>query len=63
MTTEWIDYLFEDLDSGEQFFVEVKKHANSRKEAVNIAKQYFVLPKCLGTVDAETAEAWGLDTY
>lgn len=53
------DYLFEDLETSEEFLVQ----AESRKEAEEIAQTYFANPKCYGRVSEEEAEMMGLDTY
>lgn len=67
MENTYIDFLFEDLDSGEQFFVEVKvtdSYEEARKEAIRIANENFdnaeIQP---GWLPDYEAEAWGLDTY
>ena len=52
-------YEFNDQSTGEDFFVE----ANTKEEAMKIAKQYFKKPKCYGTVTEEEAEMMGYDTY
>lgn len=46
MKNTYIDFLFEDEDSGEQFFVEIKLEANgsykeARKKAIEIANENF----------------------
>lgn len=67
---KWVDFLFEIVDEnsdfyGEQFFVEVKESAESKKEARKIAKENF--PKSrfriTGPYSSEYAEMVGLDTY
>lgn len=50
---------FSDRESGEYFFVE----ANTKEEAMKIAKRYFEKPKCYGTVTDFEAEMLGYDTY
>lgn len=52
-------YEFNDRATGEDFLVE----AESAKEANEIAKQYFDMPKCFGTVTEEEAKMLGWDTY
>jgi len=52
-------YEFNDRVTGEDFLVE----ANTKEEAIEIAKQYFDEPKCFGTVTEEEAEMLGWDTY
>lgn len=61
--SKYVDYLFEDLETGEQFFVEVLDSKASKKEAKLIAMEYFDHPRCLGAVDEETAKMLGYDTY
>jgi hypothetical protein len=68
MKKEYIDYLFEDVESGEQFLVEIcKTETMSDGEcfgrAVNIANEYFDDPTFIEEVDPEVAEMLGLDTY
>ena len=48
MENTYIDFLFEDEDSGEQFFVEIKLEANgsykeARKKAIEIANENFIV--------------------
>lgn len=50
---------FDDKETGEDFFVE----AETKEEAMAIAKKYFEKPKCYGTVPEFYAEAMGYDTY
>lgn len=52
-------YFFEDLTTGEEFFVE----ADSLKDAQEIANTYFEEPNFISKVTAEFAEMVGLDTY
>lgn len=52
-------YLFEDLVTGEEFFVE----ANSLKEAQETANTFFEEPNLISKVTTEFAEMAGLDTY
>lgn len=52
-------YYFEDLETGENFFVECETIA----EAIDTAKTYFQRPRFLGIVDTEWAEIMGFDTY
>lgn len=52
-------YFFEDLTTGEEFFVE----ADSLKDAQEIANTYFEEPNFISKVTAEFAEMAGLDTY
>ena len=65
---EYIDYLFEDVKSGEQFFVEICKTENMTKEecfekAVSIANENFNDPTYICEVSPEEAETYGYDTY
>ena len=67
MEKTYIDFLFEDQDSGEQFFVEVEltgSYEEARKKAIEIAKENFdnaeIQP---GWLPDYEAEEWGLDTY
>lgn len=46
MRNTYIDFLFEDMDSGEQFFVEIELEAygsyeEARKKAIEIANENF----------------------
>ena len=52
-------YYFEDLETGENFFVECEKVS----EAIDTAKTYFQRPRFLGIVSTEWAEIMGFDTY
>lgn len=69
MGNTYIDFLFEDADSGEQFFVEIELEAygsyeEARKKAEEIAKENFVNAEIQpGWLSDYEAEAWGLDTY
>lgn len=66
---EYIDYWFEDEETGEQFFVEVpisKDHCDYTEYislASAIASDHFDAPKLVDVVDQEEAEMWGFDTY
>ena len=68
MDQEYLDYLFEDEESGEMFFVEIVKD-NSKslldclKEAIKIAKENFDSPRYIERVSPEIAETYGYDTY
>ena len=53
------DYLFKDMETGENFFVET----DSKENAIEIANQYFDNARCIMRLDVEDAERWGLDTY
>lgn len=52
-------YYFEDLETGENFFVECEEVS----EAIDTAKTYFQRPRFLGIVSTEWAEIMGFDTY
>ena len=52
-------YFFEDLTTGEEFFVE----ADSLKKAQETANTYFEEPNFISKVTTEFAEMVGLDTY
>lgn len=65
---KYIDYLFKDVESGEQFFVEVCKTERMTEgecfgRAVNIANENFNDPTFIREVSPEEAEAYGYDTY
>lgn len=64
---KYIDFLYHDEETGEQFFVELKQDNRSisdlRQQADDIAHDNFDEPVYEGIVDAEEAEIWGLDTY
>ena len=60
---EWIDYWFEDDESGEPFFVEVRMTEHSKKDAWSIARANFKTPRLLGMLDPQKAEWYGYDTY
>ena len=65
---EYIDYLFEDTESGEQFFVEICKTENMTKKeclkkAIDIANENFDDPAYICEVSPEEAETYGYDTY
>lgn len=53
------DYLFEDEDSGEEFFVECV----TKDEAIAIARDNFAAPKYICRYTQAEAEWYGLDTY
>ena len=52
-------YFFEDLATGEEFFVE----ADTLKNAQETANTYFEEPNLISKVTFEEAEMMGLDTY
>ena len=68
MDKEYLDYLFEDEESGELFFVEIvkddsKTYNDCLKEAIKIAKENFDNPQFIKKVSPELAETYGYDTY
>ena len=60
---EYIDFLFEDTETGEEFLVEVENTTNAKREAIEIAREVFENPILLRRVNVEEAEQMGLDTY
>jgi len=65
---EWLDSNFVDEESGEVFFVELKKEDGEEMEdfiakCQEIADDNFDNAIFLGLVDGETAEILGYDTY
>lgn len=68
MDKKYIDYLFEDQESGELFFVEIcktagKSYTDCYREAWAIAEENFERPELIETVSPEVAERYGYDTY
>ena len=68
MDKKYIDYLFEDEESGELFFVEIvkdgsKSYTDCYEEAWTIAEENFDSPKFIEKVSPEVAETYGYDTY
>lgn len=59
--TKWYTYWFQDLESGEEFFVEIQKF--NLQSAYQVAHQYFEKPRFIDMVSEEQAEMMGLDTY
>lgn len=53
------DYLFQDMETGEEFFVE----RESKKEAIEVAEMYFEEPRLLMICTPEDADILGYDTY
>lgn len=70
ITKEFI-YLFADLESGEEFIVQLTKtwdfleesEPEPRNEAYKIAQKYFEDVEWIKSLTEEEAEALGLDTY
>ena len=65
---KYIDYLFEDEESGERFFVEICKNEIMTDDecfarALNIANENFNDPTLICEVSPEEAETYGYDTY
>ena len=65
---KYIDYLFEDVESGERFFVEICKNEIMTNDecfarALNIANENFDDPTFICEVSPEEAETYGYDTY
>ena len=68
---EYIDFLYEDNESGEMFFVELSYNpeitpdaaTTLRPEADKIAAENFEEPEFLGVYSNEDAELLGYDTY
>ena len=64
---KWIDFLFEDMESGECFFVELEMDGSSIDELLEaaqaIADENFEAAEFQEIVNAEDAELMGLDTY
>lgn len=60
---KWIDYLFYDAVTGEEFLVEVQDTYLSHKEAFNIAHENFEEPRLISTMSDTEGEMLGLDTY
>lgn len=65
---EYIDYLFEDGESDEKFFIEICKTKNMTYDecfarALNIANENFNEPAFICEVSPEEAETYGYDTY
>ncbi len=56
---ELLDYLFQDQESGEVFFVE----CTSVEEAKKIAFENFDEPELIGIYSVEDAEELGYDTF
>lgn len=60
---EYIDFLFVDTETSEEFLVEVENTMNARKEAIEIARENFENPILIRRVSVEEAEQMGIDTY
>lgn len=68
---EYIDYLFTDMRTGEDFLVELSYNPETQPNAIKelypkareIAKANFAEPKFLGVYDPDDARMLGLDVY
>ena len=65
---EWLDAMYEDSETGEVFFVELKREegetvAQFIGKCDAVAADYFDEPIFLGLVDSDSAEKLGYDTY
>lgn len=60
---EWIDFLFIDHETGEDFLVEVQDIPDAQSEAETIAQENFEKPELICQMSEEEAEWLGLDTY
>jgi len=63
MSVRYIDFMFEDKETGEVFFVELKDIPGAREKAWDVAFEYFEDPEMLGVYSNEEAELLGYDTY
>ena len=67
-TNEWLDACFYDDESGELFFVELRKDKGEEMEDFiarcnEIATENFDAPTFIKLVDSGSAETLGYDTY
>ena len=63
---EYVDYLFEDEETGEEFFVELEKGSTLKDAWHQLEDVYggdLSEVKFIMTVDPEIAEVYGYDTY
>ena len=65
---KYIDYLFEDKETGEMFFVEIEKKLNKSytdcySEAWKIAEENFEEPEFIEEMSPTLADTYGYDTY
>lgn len=67
MARQWIDFLFNDEETGEDFLVELEMDGSSMDELLDnaqvIADSNFGSAVFCEVVSAEDAEMMGLDTY
>lgn len=61
--TDYIDFLFEDKETGEEFFVELVAKPGMLARAYVIARAYFAEPHLVSMLDADEAWILGYDTY
>lgn len=59
----WIDYLFHDEETGEDFLVEVPQTSTAKEEAIKIAEENFEEPRLIRKMDEDEADILGYDTY
>lgn len=60
---EYIDFLFVDAETSEEFLVEVENTTNAKREAIEIAREVFENPILIRRMSVEEAEQMGIDTY
>ena len=63
---EYVDYLFRDEETGEEFFVELEKGSTVEEAWYQLEEVYggdLSEVKFIMTVDPEIAEVYGYDTY
>ena len=60
---EYIDFLFVDTETSEEFLVEVENTTNVKREAIEIAREVFENPILIRRMSVEEAEQMGIDTY
>lgn len=60
---KYIDFLFVDGLTGEEFLVEVQDTQYAQKYAFEIAHENFQMPKLICQMSSEQAEWLGIDTY
>jgi hypothetical protein len=60
---DWIDYLYTDDATGEDFLVEVRATDTADDDAEEIAWANFESPRLIEIISVEEAEWLGLDTY
>lgn len=60
---DWIDYLYTDEATGEDFLVEVRNTDTADDDAEEIAWANFESPRLIEIISPEEADWLGLDTY